>query len=198
MRIVRATECRVMPWKNGGGSTTELAVSPAHATFDTFDWRISMAKVSTGGPFSSFGGVDRSITIVGGNALILRVGSDAPVTLAVGSEPFSFQGELKTCASLPSGEITDLNVMTRRGRFNHRMMRIEQPQSAEFAEEEDIVVVVALNGSATVSSGQGICHLDHGDAVIMTRESEPEFQVMPSAPCRCYLVFLSQCRGEDA
>ncbi|TIV74879.1 MAG: HutD family protein, partial [Mesorhizobium sp.] len=28
MRILRAADYRVMPWKNGGGTTTEIAVSP--------------------------------------------------------------------------------------------------------------------------------------------------------------------------
>ncbi|RWP07744.1 HutD family protein, partial [Mesorhizobium sp.] len=28
MRILRAAEYRSMPWKNGGGVTTEIAVSP--------------------------------------------------------------------------------------------------------------------------------------------------------------------------
>ncbi|WP_431460998.1 HutD family protein, partial [Klebsiella pneumoniae] len=31
MRILRAADYRSMPWKNGGGVTTEIAVSPAGA-----------------------------------------------------------------------------------------------------------------------------------------------------------------------
>ena len=32
-----------MPWKNGGGSTTELAIFPAGANLDNFVWRLSTA-----------------------------------------------------------------------------------------------------------------------------------------------------------
>eukprot|EP01042_Synura_sphagnicola_P007286 gene7286-9332_t len=45
MRIIRATDCLVMPWKNGGGTTTEMAVAPEGASLNDFDWRISMAHV---------------------------------------------------------------------------------------------------------------------------------------------------------
>ena len=30
-----------MPWKNGGGETTEIAVSPPGAGLDDFDWRVA-------------------------------------------------------------------------------------------------------------------------------------------------------------
>ena len=51
------------PWKNGGGETAEIAVSPAGAGFDDFDWRISTAIVAQSGPFSGFPGVDRVLTL---------------------------------------------------------------------------------------------------------------------------------------
>ena len=45
MRTLREADYRRMPWKNGGGETIEMMVSPAGASFDTFDWRVSMAYV---------------------------------------------------------------------------------------------------------------------------------------------------------
>ncbi|SFQ22142.1 HutD protein [Ectopseudomonas toyotomiensis] len=35
---------RVMPWKNGGGETLELAIAPAGAGLEDFAWRISSAR----------------------------------------------------------------------------------------------------------------------------------------------------------
>ena len=49
------------PWKNGGGSTTEIAIAPLGATVDKFDWRISLATIANSGPFSVFPGVDRTL-----------------------------------------------------------------------------------------------------------------------------------------
>ncbi|MBV9975040.1 MAG: HutD family protein, partial [Hyphomicrobiales bacterium] len=61
MRVLRAGQHRRMPWKNGGGETTEIIASPEGAGLDEFDWRISMARVATDGPFSRFAGVDRTL-----------------------------------------------------------------------------------------------------------------------------------------
>jgi environmental stress-induced protein Ves len=33
------------PWKNGGGSTTQIAVFPPDAGFEEFDWRVSLATI---------------------------------------------------------------------------------------------------------------------------------------------------------
>src|SRR3546814_10305481 len=63
MQVLRAAAHRVMPWKNGGGSTTEVAVAPDGAGLDEFDWRISMAVVGADGPFSGFPGVDRTLAV---------------------------------------------------------------------------------------------------------------------------------------
>ena len=44
-----------------------------------------------------------------------------------------------------AGEIADLNVMTRRGRFQHRLMRIAKPTSCDFC-ANDIALVLSLDG----------------------------------------------------
>ena len=66
-------EClRAAPWKNGGGSTTEIAISPPDAGFDDFDWRISVATIAADGPFSAFAGIDRVITLLAGAGVLLQ------------------------------------------------------------------------------------------------------------------------------
>ena len=62
--ILTASSYRRMPWKNGGGETVEIAVSPEGAALSEFDWRISMATVATDGPFSIFPGIDRTLSIL--------------------------------------------------------------------------------------------------------------------------------------
>src|SRR5260221_551419 len=49
MRIIRAANYRRMQWKNGGGETTEIAVSPPGAALDDFALPISMAHGASGG-----------------------------------------------------------------------------------------------------------------------------------------------------
>ena len=55
--------------------------------------------------------------------------------------------------------------MTRRGRFSHRLLRIAQPTSCDFG-DDDIAVVLSLDGATTVTSAQDSATLDHGDAAL--------------------------------
>jgi uncharacterized protein len=192
MRIIRAGEGKTTPWKNGRGSTTEIAISPAGASLDDFDWRVSMARVASDGPFSDFAGIDRTLAVVKGTGLVLMIGKDAPVTLSSGSDPVSFRGDTPTSARLTAGEITDLNVMTRRDRFRHRLTRVYKSMSCDFG-DDDIAMVLSIDGTTTISFGPDNTTLDHGDAALISRTA-PGFRILP-ATNPCYLVWLSEQRG---
>jgi environmental stress-induced protein Ves len=193
LRIIRARDCRITPWKNGGGSTTEIAAEPSGASLDTFDWRISMARVAADGPFSAFPGIDRTLAVVKGSGLVLTIGGGAPVTLACGSDPISFAGGIATSARLVAGEIVDLNVMTRRRRFSHQLRRVAQPASCDF-DGHDMAVVLSLDGSATLTSERDVATLDHGDAAVLARTCDGSFRMAPAVSGDCYLVLLREQR----
>ena len=111
VEVLRADEHLRMPWKNGGGVTSEVARFPAEGEFD---WRISIAEVAEGGPFSAFPEIDRVILRLGEAPLVLRIeGAEHELQRF---QPLAFDGEAATTASLPGGPTRDLNVMTRRGR----------------------------------------------------------------------------------
>jgi uncharacterized protein len=121
-------EIAPQPWKNGAGITREIAVSPAGASPETFDWRISVAEVERDAPFSPFPGIDRCIVLLRGAGMLLR-GADGDLVhrLDRRHEPFHFSGDLPLDATLLGGPSTDFNVMTRRGRFRAEVT----PQSGE-------------------------------------------------------------------
>jgi uncharacterized protein len=193
LRIIRARDCRSAPWKNGGGSTTEIAAEPAGASLDTFDWRVSMARVASDGPFSEFPGIDRTLAVVEGSGLVLTIEGGAPVTLECGSDPISFAGDIPTSARLVAGEIVDLNVMTRRRRFSHQLRRVPQPASCDF-DGNDIAVALSFNGSATLASEREVATLDHGDAAVLVRTRDGSFRILPAVASDCYLVLLHEQR----
>ena len=68
MRVLRSADHKRMPWKNGGGMTLQLAISPAGAGLEDFAWRISSAQVAMDGAFSCFPGIDRSLAVLAGIA----------------------------------------------------------------------------------------------------------------------------------
>jgi len=69
--IVHFADLSVVPWRNGGGVTREVAVGGSGG--QDFNWRISIADVNVPGPFSTFPGVDRIITLVDGVRMDLLI-----------------------------------------------------------------------------------------------------------------------------
>lgn len=124
MRILRANERTAVPWKNGGGVTSEVAVFPPGAGFDDFGWRISIARIERGGPFSLFPGIDRTLAMLEGR-VTLTIEGRTPIALSPQSPPVQFPGDTATSAELIGDDATDLNVMTRRDVFFARIAPAE-------------------------------------------------------------------------
>lgn len=152
MRKLRQEDFQRMPWKDGGGETLQIAIGPADATLDDFDWRVSSARVASSGPFSAFPGVDRSLAVIDGGPLRLLVagggdpGHTSQITLTPDSAPFSFAGEWPVHAELPGdGCVVDLNIMTRRDRFTHRLQRLSMQGSVELS--GTVLVLYCVEGA---------------------------------------------------
>jgi environmental stress-induced protein Ves len=114
MTVLRAVDHVRMAWANGGGTTYEVATSPAGASLGSFDWRVSLADVVADGPFSAFPGVDRILVLLDGPGMELVV--DGRLIPLDRLDPVRFDGAADTSCSLVGGPTRDLNVMTRRGR----------------------------------------------------------------------------------
>jgi uncharacterized protein len=120
LRILRSADYLARPWKNGGGTTRDIVVSPPGASLDDFDWRLSLAQVDRDGPFSRFDDVDRTLVLLDG-AMKLQ-DRNGRIEL-VRHEPVTFEGERTVEALLAGGSTLDFNVMTRRGRVRHAVRR---------------------------------------------------------------------------
>jgi len=163
VRIVRAASQPAIPWKNGGGTTREIARAPLDSSLDSFDWRVSRAHVASGGPFSRFADVDRTLLVLTGAGVRLDVEGQESVTLTVRSAPFSFAGDVAVSATLADGPIDDLNVMSRRGRTRHEAVRRRVAGRTEIATGGDAMVVVVEGGEITVDE----MTLSVGDALLL-------------------------------
>src|SRR6185312_8494152 len=119
MRILRTSGRTSVPWKNGGGTTSEVAVFPQGASFEDFGWRISIADIARSGPFSQFPGIDRTLAMLKGQVSLSIAGRDT-IALSIDMPPVEFPGDVATAAELIGEAATDLNVMTRRGVFTAR------------------------------------------------------------------------------
>ena len=105
-RVVRAEEVAPQPWANGAGATRELLVA------DDGSWRISLADIGSDGPFSSFPGRRRLLTVVDGPVLGLEVEGETHVVEP--HRPFAFSGDASVTATVPEGPVRALNVLVDR------------------------------------------------------------------------------------
>jgi environmental stress-induced protein Ves len=187
MRIIRAADCKVMPWKNGGGTTTEIAVAPEGASLGDFDWRISMANVGQDGPFSSFPGIDRTLSVLTGNGIRLAFGDGETVSLDRATAPFFFAADRAVDGVLVDGAIDDLNVMSRRGAWSHSVERLTGG-SHEIAAERGLLVLVAcqgtwrMNGMALAAGDSAI--LPAPVPVVLHAETGSELFAVKLAPAK--------------
>jgi len=186
-RIIRNADLVRIPWKNGGGTTAELAAFPEASTFETFGWRISMADVASDGPFSLFQGVDRTLIVVEGAGIELDVEGIA-YRLDEAAPKLSFAGDDITTGRLIAGPIRDLNVMTRRGQFRHRTRFVESGVALP-AEETNIAFIVALDGRFDVTLGSAIHSLGVLDALMLEATQE---LILLSGTGRAIFVEIAQ------
>lgn len=133
--IRRARQHLTMPWKNGGGVTHELAVSPAGAGFDDFVWRASIAEVNRDGPFSVFAGIDRTLVLLDGAGFTLQLDQTEQQTLDQPYQPFRFPGERAVTVSLRGGPTRDFNLMIRRDAALGRLDIEQGPGTRHFDAE---------------------------------------------------------------
>lgn len=145
LRILRNTDYPSRPWKNGGGTTRDILVSPPGASLDEFDWRLSLAHVDRDGPFSHFDNVDRTLVLLSGAMTLHEAGRRIEL---VRGEPVEFPGERPIEATLNGVTTLDFNVMTRRGRVTHSVRKeiFSTRANVEAAQGSTIVLFALENG----------------------------------------------------
>jgi len=150
--IIRLSDCPPQPWKNGLGSTREIAVHPDGAGSDDFLWRVSIAEVDSPAPFSSFPGIDRQIALLDGNGFTMTLDDDRMHALTTPFAPFAFAGEAKVAVTLVDGPTRDFNLMVRRARAQGELHCWDTPGSRLLA--PNAVLVHCARGMADTAEGK--------------------------------------------
>ncbi|MFU0504776.1 HutD/Ves family protein [Pseudaminobacter sp. NGMCC 1.201702] len=144
---------RSVPWKNGQGTTRDVLLLPAGASHENFDIRVSLAPIVGDTPFSAFPGIERVITCLSDNLVVLVFADGREVQLDT-LAPYRFDSSLSPSTRLPAGESQVLNVMTRRGRCNATV---------------EITHGAAKNTLKVPSGGMVIVHAAQGDCEVAGR-----------------------------
>jgi environmental stress-induced protein Ves len=162
-RKLGPADYKVMPWKNGAGSTTELLIDPPGATLEAFRWRLSMAAVAASGPFSAFPGIDRTLLLLEGNGLELDYGSAGHARLPGSLVPASFSGDWKTYGRLLDGPCRDFNVMSDRTRVRHSVSVLRPGPEPLAMPQAPILLLYCAQGRLRAEMPGGSEDLESGE-----------------------------------
>ena len=98
---------RRTPWKNGGGTTIDIAEGDG--------WRFGRTPISAPGPFSDYSGFDRAQVLVSGRGLVLESPQGA-IDVRVPFQPVAFAGERPIVSRLEAGPVEVVNLIGDRAR----------------------------------------------------------------------------------
>jgi environmental stress-induced protein Ves len=161
---MRFADCTPEPWANGGGVTRVVAKGRFDGGSADYDWRLSVADVSSSGAFSKLPGVDRVITLTDGPGLLLTI--DGQQHTLEPFRPLPFAGEAAT-ECVVTEPTRDFNVMTRRGVCTATVDVVSGSETLA-APGDSVTYVISLKGSAEVELANGAVNLGQFDAVLLT------------------------------
>ena len=152
-QLIDLDQLPATPWKNGGGSTRQLAIAPPGAGLDDFAWRISCARVASAGPFSAFPGIQRNLALLEGDLLLRRTNGET--RLQACGEALDFAGEEAIDATPLAGEVLDLNLMSRRGDWQQSLRTLQLHGERQVTELAEVRLLLCSAGALLVRLGDG-------------------------------------------
>lgn len=161
---------------------------PPNAALDAFDWRVSMARVASDGPFSRFLNIDRTLAVLDGNGVRLTIDDASPVLLDKTTPPVSFRGDDPVHAVCVDGPITDFNVMTRRSAFHHVLDICDVTGHAQKVIAAGTTLILCHGGELRVTCGASDHHLADNDALVIETTTPCVLDYAAPTPVRLYIV----------
>lgn len=188
MRILRRADYRRMPWKNGGGTTEEIAREPAAG--DSFLWRLSMAHIDAPGPFSDFSGYTRVMVLLSGNGLTLRCAGEADRVLRDSGDLVRFDGSLSVHCSLHDGSCTDLNLMvSNRRRFDASVETLSGPATLSPLAGQNVIVVALTSLSLVTGTRADV--LAPADTALLEPGDQATLESGAPGPVRAFIARIT-------
>lgn len=175
--IISLASAPKKPWGQGQGQVREIASGTLDAdgallpaTDTTWDWRLSVASIERAGTFTPYERCDRTLTVINGELLELTVDGTAQALELY--RPFKFPGDGTTSATLPTGEVLVLNLITRSGaaRGNVRIVELSKKREQHLFGSQ---FGVLLQGKASVLQEDSERELQTRDTVVGGEEDSP-------------------------
>ena len=134
------------PWKNGGGTTVDIA-------FSGDVWRFGRTPIVQPGPFSDYAGFDRVQVLVSGSGLVLET-PQGEIDVRQPFRPVRFAGETPIVSRLEAGPVEVVNLIGARAQ-----VRVD-------------IAVLDEDRTLLLQPGTHIVYSPHGDAAVAVQGNE--------------------------
>ena len=134
------------PWKNGGGTTVDIAYSG-----DV--WRFGRTPIVKAGPFSDYTGFDRVQVLVSGSGLVLET-PEGEIDVRQPFRPVHFTGETPIVSRLEAGPVEVVNLIGDRAR-----VKVD-------------IVILDEDRTLLLRPGTHIAYSPHGEATVAVEGDE--------------------------
>ena len=136
------------PWKNGGGTTVDIA-------FSGDVWRFGRTPIVQPGPFSDYTGFDRVQVLVSGSGLVLET-PKGEIDVRQPFRPVRFTGETPIVSRLEAGPVEVVNLIGARAR-----VKVD-------------IAVLDEDRTLLLQPGTHIAYSPHGDATVTVQDESYE------------------------
>ena len=186
MEIHHFDDYPISPWKNGGGVTREIMRTDD--ADGNFIWRMSLADVGQSGPFSTFDGYQRTITLLDGAGFMLNFDDGTSKTLDTRHQPYDFDGGAPLQCDLIDGLSRDFNLMVRHDAASVTWQVRDLSQPLELASEASVThLIFVLAGEVVVGNVSGKSQtLQPWDSARVERPERPRMVRFSEAPATLF------------
>jgi environmental stress-induced protein Ves len=191
MQIVRQSQFKASPWKNGGGITHEAMRVPERGIFR---WRVSIAHIDASGPFSDFAGYARTMVLLRGAGAELKLSDGTRRIMRAPGDLAQFDGALGVKCDLLNGPCVDLNLMTsntmRLGNVRVERLRGSLPYALR---KDESLVVFPIDAPLQIHPSSGnAAVLEPWDLAVLEPGHAGRIGCREDAACAVFLATLSE------
>ena len=171
MRVITTSEFAKGLWKNGRGISWDIATEPSRLG-NEFGWRLAIAEIAAGGPFSLYGPVDRVFTLIEGKGVSLDF-TDRRLDVSDVHAPVSFACDVPAACRLNDGPCRALNLFTARGEWTAVAKIIPVAEIEDIHPAGATCILFALRGECAVATAGTVVVMEEGCTTILNGCREP-------------------------
>ncbi|MEX0297927.1 MAG: HutD family protein [Kordiimonas sp.] len=168
-RHLKHEDYKPVPWKNGLGTTLELASAqcPRSENSEAFMWRISIADMVQSNEFSLFPNTRRILTVMNGEGLVLKGAETGNSFTCLPFSPVSFSGSEVLYGELVNGPVQNFNVMVNGDSADAAVQIIENTLNLELSGDVNYFYVLPASVAAYFSSQSGTMLVRAGESYLI-------------------------------